>query len=144
MTRRKPITPGPIGSDVDLEEEGFGYPTRRSRLTDVRATEPAEGTLARRRGRRVVTGEESSTPSPLEAKASSAGSYLPLHAHVPLFTGSPIHLAGETRCLGGAQAIAEGAHSGRATTARSAGSRLLKKAARADCRAARWHSYTPR
>ena len=68
MTRRK-ITPGPIGADVDLEQEDIRLPDG-SRLTDERAAAIAERALARRRGRPSVTGEELHTPS-LTVRVSS-------------------------------------------------------------------------
>jgi hypothetical protein len=69
VTRRKKITPGPIGADVDLEQEDVRLPDG-SRLTDERAAELAEQMLARRRGRPSVTGDDSHTPS-LTVRVSS-------------------------------------------------------------------------
>ena len=68
MTRRK-ITPGPVGADIDLEQEDIRLPDG-SRLTDERAAEIAGRALARRRGRPSVTGEGSHTPS-LTVRVSS-------------------------------------------------------------------------
>ncbi len=62
MTARKKTTPGPIGPDIDLEQEDVRLPDG-SRLTDDRAAALAERALARRRGRPSVTGEEAHTPS---------------------------------------------------------------------------------
>lgn len=62
MTPRKKSTPGPRGSDVDLEQEDVRLPDG-SRLTHERAAALAERALARRRGRPSVTGDESHTPS---------------------------------------------------------------------------------
>ena len=62
MTSRKKITPGPVGADVDLEHDDVRLPDG-SRLTDKRAAALAQRTLARRRGRPSVTGDQSHTPS---------------------------------------------------------------------------------
>jgi len=61
-TPRKKITPGPIGPDLDLEQEDVRL-SDGSQLTDKRAAALAERVLARRRGRPSVTGDESHTPS---------------------------------------------------------------------------------
>jgi hypothetical protein len=61
MTKRK-IKPGPIGSDVDLDQEAV-YLAGGCRLTEQLAEEIAERALARHRGRPSVSGGAQRTPS---------------------------------------------------------------------------------
>lgn len=62
MTPTKKTVTGPIGPDVDLEQEDVRLPDG-TRLTDKRAAALAERALGRRRGRPSVTGGETHTPS---------------------------------------------------------------------------------
>lgn len=61
MTKRK-IKPGPIGPDVDLDQEEVLLADGR-RLTEELADEIAERALARRRGRPSISDGGSHTPS---------------------------------------------------------------------------------
>jgi hypothetical protein len=60
--RSRKITPGAIGTDVDLDTEEVLL-ANRQRLTAKIAEDLAERALARHRGRPSVTGEAARTPS---------------------------------------------------------------------------------
>lgn len=61
MSRRRRITPGPTGPDVDLETEVVLL-ADGTRLTDELAEEIARDAIARHRGRPSVTGAPEHTP----------------------------------------------------------------------------------